>query len=66
MIRKARRVRVHLVSGETLEGLMARKLYAGHYVLQLPRLLETEERTLPLDGAVEVHRDNVRFVQVLA
>lgn len=65
MTRKARKVRLHLVSGETLEGLMTRKLYAGHYVLHVPRLLETEERTLPLDGSVEVHRDNVRFVQVI-
>mgnify|MGYP003650505153 CR=1 FL=1 len=65
MTRRARKVRLHLISGETMEGLMTRRLTAGHYVLNAPRFLETEERTLPLEGTVEVHRNNVRFVQVL-
>lgn len=64
-MRRARKVRLHLKSGETVEGLMTRKFNAGHYVLFAPRFLETEDRTLPLDGVVEVHRSNVTFVQVL-
>jgi len=44
---------------------MTRKLCAQHYVLYAPRLLENEERTHALGGDVEVHRSNVRFVQVL-
>lgn len=64
-MRKARKVLVHLKTGKTMEGLMTRKLYAGHYVLHLPRFLETEDRTLPLDGSVEVPKDNVDFIQVL-
>lgn len=64
-MRAARKVQLHLKSGETLEGLMTRKLYRGHYVLHVPRFLETPERTLSLEGSVEVHKSNVAFVQVL-
>lgn len=64
-MRRARKVRLHLKSGETVEGLMTRRLVAGHYVLHAPRFLEAEDRTHSLDGLVEVHRDNVMFVQVL-
>lgn len=64
-MRRARKVRVHLKSGETVEGLMTRKVYAGHYVLHMPRVLESAERTHELDGALEIPAGNVIFVQVL-
>ena len=64
-MRRARKVRLHLVSGETVEGLMTRRLIAGHYLLHAPRFIESEDRSFSLDGDVEVHRSSVKFVQVL-
>lgn len=64
-MRRARKVRLHLKSGETVEGLMTRGFTAGHYVLHAPRFVESEDRTHSLDGSLEVHRSNVTFVQVL-
>lgn len=38
----------------------------GYHVLLRPKLLEDTERTLPLDGYIEVPRENVLFIQVLS
>lgn len=66
MLREARKVRVHLKSGPTLEGLLiGRRPKAGHYELEAPRALESEDRTHSLDGRVLIPADNVHFFQVI-
>lgn len=40
-------------------------VWGGNYVLQLPKLLETAERTHSLDGVVQVPSSRVLFVQVV-
>lgn len=65
-MRQARKVRVHLVSGPTLEGLLlGRRPRAGHYELEAPRAVESEDRTLALDGMVRIPAGNVHFLQVI-
>lgn len=68
MLRK-RLVRLHLADNQpSLEGLLTGwpSRHAGHYVLQLPQLVEGVDRTVTLDGvAVRVPRERVVFVQVL-
>jgi hypothetical protein len=40
-------------------------VWAGFYVLQDPKYLESEDRTLPMEGVLQVPADRVLFVQVL-
>lgn len=68
--RGRRRVRLHLeerdgVSVSTIEGVLVGR-WSGHYVLLLPKLVEAEDRSIPLDGSVEVPAERVIFVQVLS
>lgn len=63
-MRGKRRVRLHLEE-RSIDGVLL-GCWSGHYVLQLPRLVEAEERSVALDGMVEVPRERVVFVQVLA
>lgn len=71
--KSARRVVLHLEDstggrhGPSVEGVQLRmRPVGGHYVLHQPRYLEDEERTVPLDGHLEVPERRVWFVQVLA
>jgi len=67
MIRRRRRrlVRLHCVNpDETVEGL-DRGRYDGHYVLELPKLLEAEDRTVSLAGVLEIPAGRVRYRQVI-
>lgn len=64
-MRRARLVLLHLKTGQTVEGLMTKRMPNPHYILHMPRYRESENRTHPLDGHLEVHRDNVEFVQVI-
>lgn len=59
-----REVLVVLRSGETLAGvLVARR--PGYLILGHAALVSGAERKTPIDGTVEVDRDNVTWVQVL-
>lgn len=67
--RGKRRVRLHLedrpgVPAPSIEGIMLGR-WCGHYVLIQPKVLHTEDRTIPLEGTVEVPAERVVFVQVL-
>lgn len=65
-MRQARKVRVHLKSGPTLEGLLiGRRPRAGHYELEAPRAVESEDRSHALDGVVRIPAGNVHFFQVI-
>lgn len=67
-MRGKRRVRLHFlpdVAEQSIDGVLL-GCWGGHYVLQLPRLVEAEDRSVPLEGMVEVARERVLFVQVLA
>jgi len=65
-MRGKRRVRLHLVDHDaSIDGVLLGR-WAGHYVLILPRLVEAEDRSIALDGSVEVPAERVVFVQVLA
>lgn len=58
-------VRVHQIEGRpTLEGiLVARKPVIR---LEAAKLIEAEDRTIELDGGVEILREHVTFLQLLA
>jgi hypothetical protein len=66
--RGRRRVRLHLEvkpgAPESVEGVLVGR-WSGHYVLLLPKVLESPERTVSLDGTLEVPSERVVFVQVL-
>lgn len=70
--RSARRVRLHLLDGngqpgETIEGIeLRRRTVAGHYVLVAAKHLEAEDRTVSLDGTIEIPERRVLMRQVLA
>lgn len=66
LLRSRRRlVRIHQDAGPTFEGiLVARGL--DSYRLAMPKMLEAEDQTVSLDGEVEVPRERVVFVQLLA
>ncbi len=58
--------RVHLKTGETLEGVMAARSWKrSHYLLQAPKLLHANEQSTNLDGEVAIPQNNVLFVQVI-
>lgn len=64
-VRRRRLVRLHLLDVEhSLSGVLL-GVVGGHYLLAKPKLLETDERTIPLDGIIEVPRERVLYVQVL-
>lgn len=66
--RRRRLVRLHMDVPDgtpaTIEGVRL-GVWGGHYVLMLAKLLESAERTIPLDGLVEIPKSRVLFVQVL-
>ncbi len=65
-----RRVRLHLQlpQGETqtVEGLqLGRRRIAGHYVLVSAKLIVDPERSVSIDGTLEVPAERVVYVEVL-
>lgn len=69
-LRGKRRVTMQLdsrtqgVEGVTLEGVLIGR-WSGHYVLELPKLLESADATHALGGRfVEVPRERVIFFEV--
>ena len=65
-MRGKRRVRLHLDGTDaSIDGVLL-GCWGGHYVLTLPRVVEAEDRSVPLEGMVEVPRERVLFVQVIA
>lgn len=69
MLLRKRLVRVHFRGDEaTIDGVLVGR-NADHYRLELPKMLEAdsadEVRTTPLDGAAEIPRERVLFLQLL-
>jgi hypothetical protein len=70
--RRVRLVRFHCVApalndrpGEaTIEGFLIGR-WGGHYILERAKLLEAEDRTVSLDGRLEIPVERVFFRQVL-
>jgi hypothetical protein len=56
---------VHQHAGPTLEGVLTRRT-TDAYCLENPKMLEAENMTVPLDGTVEIPRERVLFVQLVA
>ena len=64
-MRRKRLARIHQTEGRpTLEGILVAR--RPEYRLQAPKLIEGEDRSVPLDGEVEVLREHVIFIQLLA
>lgn len=64
-VRGKRIARLHLAGDlPSLEGILV-GCWSGHYVLLQPKVIETSDRTVALEGTVEVPRERVVFVQVL-
>jgi hypothetical protein len=63
--RRRRLVVVHQDAGPTVEGVLVHRSM-DCYRIANPRLLEAEGQTVPLDGVVEVPRERVLFLQLLA
>ncbi len=49
----------------SFEGILV-GLFAGHYQLAKPAIVETSDRTVDVHGDAWVSRDRVLFVQVLS
>jgi hypothetical protein len=67
--RGKRAVRLHLevqphVAVSTVEGILVGR-WSGHYVLLLPKVAREGERSIPLEGTLEVPAERVVLVQVL-
>jgi hypothetical protein len=59
-------VRVHFLDApQSLEGVLVART-ADHYRIAAPKMLEAEGQTMLLDGEIEVPRERVLMVQVLA
>jgi len=61
--KRRRRVTLHTKDEQTVEGFWD-GVFRGHYVIEKPALVESEDRTVNMGGRLEVPKDNVRFVQV--
>ena len=64
--RRKRQLRLHIEGMDgSLQGIFI-GFWAGHYVLRLPEMLETPERSLTLEGRdVKIPRERVLFAQEL-
>lgn len=61
---RKRRVRLHFLEADhSLEGILVGR-YGGHYVLEQPKMLEANDRTVRMSGHIEVPAERVFFVQV--
>jgi hypothetical protein len=64
MRRRKRFVRVHTAE-PSYDGILLGR-WGGHYILEHASLREAEDRTVKLEGRVEIPAERVMFVQVLA
>jgi hypothetical protein len=48
----------------TVEGIGGH-VVAGHYIVQAPKVLEGEDRTVSVSGSLEIPRENVLYRQVI-
>lgn len=68
-LRGKRLVRLHLVdepgmqTTPSIDGVLVGR-WAGHYVLELPKVVRDEDDVIPVTGTVEVPAERVLFVQV--
>jgi hypothetical protein len=67
-MRGKRRVRLHIEDKPgspmpSIDGVLLGR-WSGHYVLLLPKLVQSEERSVALEGLLEVPAERVVFVQV--
>jgi hypothetical protein len=62
---RRRLVRAHMTGGQSFEGVLIHRS-PDCYRLAMPKLLSEEDQTLPLDGEVELPRERVLFLQLLA
>lgn len=68
-IRGKRKVRLQLedkpgLAMPAIEGIMLGR-WGGHYILIVPKLIHGPEKSIALDGMVEVPAERVVFVQVM-
>ena len=68
-VRGKRRVRLHIEDKPgspmpSIDGILLGR-WSGHYILLLPKLVQSEERTIALEGMLEVPSERVVFVQIL-
>ena len=67
-MRGKRRVRLHIErrdgSDFTMEGILIGR-WSGQHVLLMPKIVESPESTVTLEGSVEVPSEHVLFCQVL-
>lgn len=63
--RRNNKARLHLQDGPTIEGILVAETRRT-YVVWCPKVLEEEDATVTVSGHVEIPRERVLFVQVLA
>ena len=68
-VRGKRRVRLHIEDKPgapmpSIDGILLGR-WSGHYILLLPKLVQSEERSVALEGMLEVPAERVVFVQIL-
>ena len=68
-MRGKRRVRLHIErrdgSDFTMEGILIGR-WSGQHILLMPKIIESPESTVTLEGSVEVPSDHVLFSQILS
>lgn len=66
MIRRKRKVLLHLDKGPSIEGLLVREGWRKDFVVWAPKVHdEAEDATVTVSGHVEVPRERVLFKQIL-
>lgn len=68
-VRGKRIVRLHVEDKPgspmpSIDGILLGR-WSGHYILLLPKLVQSEEHSVALEGMLEVPAERVIFVQVL-
>lgn len=64
MLRRRRLVWVHQLNGPTLEGILVHRSRDCYRIVKAKTI--EEDSTTPLDGEVEIPRERVVFLQLLA
>lgn len=67
-VRGKRQVRLHIEDKPgspmpSIDGILLGR-WSGHYILLLPKLVQSEDRSVALEGMLEVPAERVVFVQV--
>ena len=66
VFRRRRMVMVHFrdAGAASVSGFY-RGVWAGHYIIEAPKLHETVDKAVPLDGMLEIPRDRVLYLQTM-